>query len=251
MMFHLLFLGFAGQALAVKHLRTTSNASSSSTAQGRLKVPSCGCQADSASWTKTTRTVPKCIFIDLGAAGGNTLENWLQDGYGPVKNCPHGGDWEAFLVEANPDFSNKLNALQRNLAGKVHSMASTAAYTCDGTTTFSIDPDVAHDHWGSSMEHSFTGSKQYTVDTVSVNKLITENTIPGDWVVLKVDIEGAEYEVIPCLAKSPSAQLVDDLYLEEHFWFPETTPAKKLALKTAREALKSKGVRVPFYFSQT
>lgn len=179
------------------------------------------------------------------------METWMQDGYGPVKNCPHGGDWEAFLVEANPDFSNKLNALQRNLGGKVHSMASTAAYTCDGTTTFSIDPDVAHDHWGSSMEHAFVGSKQFTVDTVNVNKLITENTIPGDWVVLKVDIEGAEYEVIPCLAKSPGAKLVDQLFLEEHTWFAESTTAKKLALKAARETLKAQGVRVPFYFSQT
>lgn len=251
MMFHVLFLGFAGQALAVKHLRTSSNASSSFVAQGRLKAPTCGCQADSASWTKTTRTVAKCIFIDLGAAGGNTLDTWMQDGYGPVKNCPHGGDWEAFLVEANPGFSNKLNALQRNLGGKVHSMASTAAYTCDGTTTFSIDPDVAHDHWGSSMEHTFVGSKQFTVDTVNVNKLITENTIPGDWVVLKVDIEGAEYEVIPCLAESSGAKLVDQLFVEEHTWFAESTIAKKLALKAARESLKAQGVQVPFYFTQT
>jgi len=250
MLFHVLFLGFAGQSLAVKHLRTASNVSSSSVAQGRLTAPSCGCEAVSASWNKATRTVPKCIFIDLGAAGGNTLETWMQDGYGPVKNCPH-GDWEAFLVEANPDFSNKLNALQRNLGGKVHSLASTAAYTCDGTTTFSIDPDVAHDHWGSSMEHAFVGSKQFTVDTVNVNKLITENTIPGDWVVLKVDIEGAEYEVIPCLAKSPGAKLVDQLFLEEHTWFAESTTAKKLALKAARESLKAQGVQVPFYFSQT
>eukprot|EP00930_Biecheleria_cincta_P075314 TRINITY_DN6247_c0_g2_i1.p1 TRINITY_DN6247_c0_g2~~TRINITY_DN6247_c0_g2_i1.p1 ORF type:complete len:272 (+),score=60.76 TRINITY_DN6247_c0_g2_i1:55-816(+) len=246
----LLLLTLAGQASAVKHLR---NATSLLQARqsSRLKAPNCGCQAGSSSWKKSARTVPKCVFIDLGAAGGNTLETWLQDGYGPVSHCPHGGDWEAFLVEANPQFTSKLQAVQRNLGGKVHSMASTAAYTCDGTTTFSIDPDVAHDHWGSSMEHSFIGSKQYTVPTVNVNKLIAENTIPQDWVVLKVDIEGAEYEVIPCLAESDSAKLIDDLFVEEHWWFSETTAAKKLALKTARETLKSKGVRVPFYFTQT
>lgn len=246
----LLVLCLAGQALAAKHLRNATSLLETSL-RGKLKAPGCTCEAESSSWTKSTRKVPKCIFIDLGAAGGNTLETWLADGYGPVKNCPHGGDWEAFLVEANPQFDSKLQALERNLGGKVHSMASTAAYTCESTTTFSIDPDVAHDHWGSSIEHQFVGAKQVTVPTVNVNKLIAENTIRGDWVVLKVDIEGAEYEVIPCLAKSDVAKLVDDLFVEQHWWLKETTDAQKVALKAATQTLKKKGVRVPFYFTQT
>ena len=40
------------------------------------------------------------MFIDLGAADGNTFDSFLSNGYGPVKNCPHGGDWQAILVEA-------------------------------------------------------------------------------------------------------------------------------------------------------
>jgi hypothetical protein len=31
----------------------------------------------------------------------------------------------------------------------VHTYASTAAYMCQGQTSFSIDPDAANNHWGS------------------------------------------------------------------------------------------------------
>ena len=46
------------------------------------------------------RTEPRCVFIDLGAADGNTFDSFLANGYGPVKNCPRHGEWQAILVEA-------------------------------------------------------------------------------------------------------------------------------------------------------
>ena len=75
-----------------------------------------------------------------------------------------------------------------------------------------------------------------------------------DWVMLKVDVEGAEYNLIPCLAQFSTmrqwfavvhrstdqsvggfvmafpktncqgeAGMVDRMYLEEHWWFPSIT----------------------------
>ena len=34
--------------------------------------------ANNPSWKKTARTEPKCIFIDLGAADGNTFAKFLE-----------------------------------------------------------------------------------------------------------------------------------------------------------------------------
>ena len=45
--------------------------------------------------------------------------------------------------------------------------------------------------------------------------------------MLKVDIEGAEYNLIPCLAQFTDAGMVDRMYLEEHWWFPSITAARR------------------------
>ena len=97
------------------HLRSNSSASGQAVEAAGLRKPSCSCEANSPSWKKTARTQPKCIFIDLGAADGNTFDSFIANDYGPVKNCPHGGEWEAILVEANPIFAQKLKALEENL----------------------------------------------------------------------------------------------------------------------------------------
>ena len=183
---HVLLASFVWQSVAIS-LRSNSSGTRTTAAAG-LRKPGCGCDANSPSWHKTSRTQPKCVFIDLGAADGNTFDNFLADGYGPVSNCPHGGDWEAILVEANPVFSKKLKSLEANLGGKVRSLASTAAYSCETTTTFSIDADPTHNFWASSLDEK-VGQQEVTVPTINVNKLIAENVRPDDWVILKVDIE--------------------------------------------------------------
>merc|ERR1719424_611352 len=134
--------------------------------------------ANNPAWPTTARTVPKCVFIDLGAADGNSFSQFLANAYGPVANCPS-GQWEALLVEANPQFTPELTAVASTYPGAVHTYGSTAAYMCQGTTSFSIDPDVAHNHWGSSMKKNFGATAtQVTVPTVNVMQLIAENVSP-------------------------------------------------------------------------
>jgi FkbM family methyltransferase len=185
----------------------------------------------------------------LGAADGNSFQQFLANAYGPVANCPS-GQWEALLVEANPQFTPKLNTIAATYPGAVHAYSSTAAYMCPGTTSFSIDPDVAHNHWGSSMKANH-GSQTVTVPMVNVMQLISENVATGDWVILKVDIEGAEYDVIPCLAQFSKATNVDIIFLEEHGWLQKNsayTPAQYTASKLA---LKNAGITMPDYHSGT
>merc|ERR1719316_28908 len=130
--------------------------------------------------------------------------------------------WSAVLVEANPRFNAQLSAV-----GKQHSqvsvMSSTAAYMCEAKTSFYLDTvNTAKNFWGSSMSNNHpdvkaSGAKQkVTVPTMNLNRILYEQTIPGDWVMVKMDIEGSEFDVLPCLAKANAATLVDRLYLEQH-----------------------------------
>merc|ERR1719399_2427433 len=91
------------------------------------------------------------------------------------------------------------------------------------------------------------GKHKVTVPTVNVAQLIAENVIPGDWVMLKMDIECAEYDVVPCLAQSPMAKLADIMYLEEHplDWCPNDAAAAAQEMAAAKQKLKGEGVDVP------
>merc|ERR1719162_2076962 len=184
------------------------------------KAMPCQCDLGKIGWLPSLRQMPKCIFIDLGAADGNTLKDFVGGKYGPVANCPN-GEWEATLVEANPRFDGPLKNMEVVYPGKVKADASTAAYMCEAKTTFYLDTtSVEHNYWGSSMSsnHGDTqgGQTPVTVPTINVLKLLYETTIPSDYVILKMDIEGAEWDVLPCLSQSPVAKLVDRLLVETH-----------------------------------
>jgi len=219
--------------------------------------PPCNCVASDPSWKACTRTVPRCVFIDLGAADGNSFNYFLKNGYGEVGKCPS-VQWSAVLVEANPRFNPQLSTVGQQHAGQVNVMSATAAYMCEAQTSFFLDTvNTDKNFWGSSMSQSHpdvqrSGAQQkVTVPTMNLNRILYEQTIPGDWVMVKMDIEGAEFDVLPCTAKSNSASLIDRLYLEQHdpSWGNIGTTLPEM--ETAKNVLRSKGVDIPNYFSHT
>jgi len=259
-----LLLGLAGAAKLRKPVQVVNATEVHSLAAGfstgsyehrSLAAPACQCLANDPSWAATARTTPKCIFVDLGAADGNTFQEFLNNHYGPIANCP-GGQWEAYLVEANPHFDAPLQALATQYPGQVHVMSSTAAYSCVAEVSFFIDTDPTHNHWGSSMSDAApdavkSGKQKVTVPTTNVIQLIAQNVIPADWVMLKVDIEGAEYEVVPCLSNFLHANLIDRMYLEEHTWFDSGSANGPVQMAEAKQKLQAAGVDIPAYFTQT
>jgi len=219
------------------------------------KMP-CNCVASDPSWIAPVRTVPRCVFIDLGAADGNSFNEFLSGKWGDVAKCPS-VQWSAVLVEANPLFDTKLAAVAAQHPGKVTALSSTAAYMCEGSTSFFLDTkNTDKNFWGSSMSESHPdtegGKTKVTVPTSNLNRILHEQTIPGDWVMVKMDIEGSEYDVLPCTAQAPAASLMDRLYLEQHTWLAHglagTTEAQMTA---AKNTLRSRGVDIPAYFSNT
>lgn len=53
---------------------------------------------------------------------------------------------------------------------------------------------------------------------VNILRILAERVHRRDFVVLKVDIEGAEYDLLACLLRSPVAALIDVVLLERHEW---------------------------------
>jgi hypothetical protein len=236
----------------------------------------CQCAAFDSAWQPPSRTQRKCIYIDLGAADGNSYQPFLRGQFGPVEDCgttENPGDFEAFLVEANPFFDATLQLLSDTDAGHVHAMNSTAAYMCDASTTFFLDDAAEHNYWGSNMDgklHKWPGEAlinsmaqvsqvragaraghEVTVPTINLLRLLYEKTIPGDWVIVKMDVEGAEWDIVPCLANSPVAPLIDQLYVEEHPIDWQLGNTTREEMDSARQTLTQRGIQMPPYWSPT
>jgi len=252
---------FLGCLMAFRHvqgaiLRGMNSTAAQVTAGTAGKMP-CQCDLGQSGWLPNRRSAPKCIFIDLGAADGNTLKDFVGGKYGAVANCPGGGQWEAKLVEANPRFDAQLKAMEVTYPGHVTPFNSHAAYMCEAKTTFYLDTtSVEHNYWGSSMSANHddvkkSGKQEVTVPTVNILKLIYESTTPEDYVILKMDIEGSEWDVLPCLAQSPVASLVDRLLVEVHPATWGNAGTTQPQLDKAMADLRARGVEIPQYFSQT
>lgn len=220
--------------------------------------PPCTCEANNPNWTRPAPRAPVCWFIDLGAADGNTFRSFAADGYGPVQNCPSGGQYQALLVEANPRFAERLTQVQANHPENVRVMSSTAAYMCEGNTSFFLDTTTTdHNYWGSSLSKDHwdvqrSGRQKVTVPLVNVARLLVENALPEDYVLLKMDIEGAEWDIVPCLSQSPeAAKLIDALYMEKHPSKLSLVGTDQATFDRSIEGLTQQGVNVPEYSSPT
>lgn len=142
------------------------------------------------------------IFLDCGAHCGCSRRKWekVRPGY------------EIFSFEADPE-----------LCAKNPLLINKAVSTQNGTATFykfGIDG-------GSSLEKARADIMKvrkpnyYPLDVIQVptfdlNEYILTNFTINDYIVLKLDIEGAEYSVIPHLIDGGSIDLIKELYLEWH-----------------------------------
>ena len=72
-----------------------------------------------------------------------------------------------------------------------------------------------------------------------------------DLVIVKMDIEGAEFDIIPCLANSPQAHLVDKLFMEVHNPSWGLVGTSEQDFQQAQAVLRRQGVDIPAYNSPT
>ncbi|KAF9090582.1 hypothetical protein BGX23_005915 [Mortierella sp. AD031] len=158
---------------------------------------------------------PRYIFIDLGANRSDSLEVFLQKPGAKYQYTYPKPDWatyeqaEIYLFEANPVFTPHLvEAKEKYLEVgiNINIFPSTVVDVRDGTRTFFLDTvNEQRDFWGSSIYASHpdairSESKGTELSAINLAGWLLKNTLPCDFVVVKMDIEGAEYEVVPHLA---------------------------------------------------
>jgi len=167
---------------------------------------------------------------------------------------------DIYLFEANPHFNKALVKAKEKYSAQgmnINIYPSTVVDVRDGTRSFFLDTiNDANDFWGSSIYANHPdaiGSKANGTELTSINisRWLLMNTLPRDFVVVKMDIEGAEYEIIPHMAEMGVNLVIDYLLIEWHSKVPEDIDTNDIRAKAAIERLKAGGVNMPDYDSDS
>ena len=149
----------------------------------------------------------KVHFIDCGANKGQSIA-WAIDHY---------KDDDLVINSFEPQVENfevieDLYGDKENIA--IHNLA---VWTRDEKKTFY--PQIWGARTGSSLvegKYSTDPNVKVEVDCIDLAKWVKENNIIDAHTILKIDIEGAEYDIIPHLLEAGIQDLVDEWFIEWH-----------------------------------
>jgi FkbM family methyltransferase len=150
----------------------------------------------------------KKVFIDLGANNGSSIELFLN-------RIDNSNEFEIHSFECNPQLFEVCKKKFPNL-----NIYNKGASTYDGKSKFYLGTNPAL--LASSLRaDKTTGNINYDkpiiVEVVDISKFITENFSKDDYIILKMDIEGAEYDILPkMLSEGLFDGYVNELYGEWH-----------------------------------
>lgn len=147
--------------------------------------------------------------------------------------------WECFSFEANPNTFEisqenyktltenwKLNIKHFNKAVsnrggkiKVNCSKDYMGYVSQGSNILD-NPPTYDKQWKNNFYYS---QHEYFVDSIDFSKFLFDIATVDDFLVIKMDIEGSEFDVIESMIETNSYKLVSDFYCEFHerFFDPE------------------------------
>ena len=184
---------------------------------------------------------PRHIFVDFGANDGNSVSSFiwgvssgnfrlklnpeeraLVDGSQNVTKANY-TDWEAHVFEANPRYTKALVNQQReffvrNTTRSYTLYESTAIMTYDGTTQFILDNNYTGDAGSTTVAESRSAvGKRINVTAIDILTFFRKLHIrPNDHVIVKMDVEGAEYALVQRMITHCVFPLIDKIAIEWH-----------------------------------
>ena len=165
----------------------------------------------------------KKIFFDCGCHHGMGLKfyrkifsmdkNWEVHAFEPNPSNA------VFFAPGNPGYSENVNFHQSAVSVED---GEADFFMEDHSASRSGSPELLNvktDGWGSTMCKTSLHSglmQPVKVNTVDFSRLVGECQ-PGDFVIVKMDIEGAEYDVLRKMIKDNTIQKISVLFVEFHF----------------------------------
>lgn len=149
------------------------------------------------------------IYIDCGANEGIVSWKYAIDG---------NEDFEYFLFEPLPIFSDVGERMKGQFPNTKINFSTEAVWIRDEELDFY---ESLHGKQGSSLLKNKTSNimnhdTPYKVKAIDFSAWIMENFSKDDYIICKMDIEGAEYDVVPKMIKDGSVEYMDEMIIEFH-----------------------------------
>jgi FkbM family methyltransferase len=164
---------------------------------------------------------PRSVYFDIGANNGDTITEFVAG-----HPLPDGELWDVVLIEATPRFTDQLLALCATLLedGRVRSclpLVETALTTYNGFVDIFVEEmRASHDASTIVQDSKITqgSGTHFNATALDIVTLFTDvfPVHPRDSVFVKIDIEGAEFLVIPRAIVHGMIPLWDSLDVEWH-----------------------------------
>jgi FkbM family methyltransferase len=147
------------------------------------------------------------FFIDCGAWNGYSVEIFRKK---YDRRCRY----FIFSFEVNPFFTENFPHFDK------HQLFKQAVWIYDGDVNFYIDSSKKRA--GSTIIKEKTSGildekNPIKVKCIDLSKWIIANFNPDDKIILKLDIEGAEYQVLNKMIRDGSIDYIDQLFIEWHW----------------------------------
>jgi len=149
----------------------------------------------------------KKIFIDVGAYDGDTIEQFLN--WGKLVDNP--SEYKIYAFEPNPNMLPEL----RKKVGNIEIIES-AAWVDDNGTEFAVDTTETPigSTVMSSKKNIWDNFEKIKVATIDFSNWLKQ--FKGDHVVIKMDIEGAEFPVLRKMIDDGTITIADKIFVEFH-----------------------------------
>ena len=154
-------------------------------------------------WEVAPQRPPHVFLLDVGANNGI----WGGQHQEKLSNLTH-ANIKLCMFEPQRRFHDGLKQIAQSTGG---TLVPKAAWVADTELTlhgFGVSASLT-DSWGA-------GAQNETVKAIDLARFLLEETPTFDLVIMKLDIEGAEYKVLPRLLISGALCRVDYLQIEWH-----------------------------------
>jgi FkbM family methyltransferase len=152
------------------------------------------------------------IFIDCGGHDGCSIRRFIKD-FDPK------GRFEMVTFEPNELYATCYSAFPR------HRLLQAAVHDQDGVQDFFLDRE---DGDGSTLfQNKLTRENggyglldlEYPVrvQTIDLSAWVRKNTTIFDYVILKLDVEGAEYDILEKMIRDRTIRRIKRLFIEWHW----------------------------------
>jgi FkbM family methyltransferase len=171
------------------------------------------------------------FFIDCGIREGDAIAAFLGDtkvGGGEYYNCllkRTDADEFSFIGFESPDFRFKEETRKRFEQIRFELMEQ-LVWTYNGTIEFDTDGEsydcrllqVSRTEDTEPWRHPSPMAVIKILPCIDLADFLMKNFSPIDYLILKLDIEGAEYDVLERLIASNTITWLNELYVEYHWW---------------------------------